>query len=407
MAESIETVIVGGGQAGMALSYYLRQLGREHLVLEKAELPGEAWRNQRWDTFTLVTPNWAFQIPGAEYNGGDRLGYLSKAEIVECFEHYPQRFRLPVRHNTQVQSVEADDAGGYLVTHQQGRFKARNVVIATGLYQKPKIPAFAAQIPADVVQMHCSQYRNPQALPDGGVLVIGSAQSGSQIAEDLNKSGRKVFLATGSAPRVPRRYRGRDIYEWANLIGFLDRTPAQLPTPAARFAPNPQAVGCSDYHDIDLHLFFRAGMHLLGHLRGIAEGKLIFALDLKENLAKCDQAGDRLMRMIDQYIEANHLDAPPHSAGFASDAYQSPDIETLDLRQVGISALIWANGFSHDFSLVKLPVTDDFGFPVTQRGGTRFPGLYFLGMPWLFRQKSGLLLGVGEDAAYLAERIQQ
>lgn len=405
MDRTIETLIIGGGQAGLSLSYFLQRRGREHVVLEKANQPGDAWRSQRWDAFTLVSPNWTFQLPGAVYDGDRPDEFLTRAEVVATFQRYPQRYHLPVEYNTQVNTVEPNDHAGYTVHTQHGRFRARNVVVATGLYQRPKIPSHAARIPSGVTQLHCGAYRNPQALPPGAVLVVGSAQSGSQITEDLFNAGRKVYLSTGSSPRVPRTYRGRDIFAWADQIGFFNHTPDQLPSPGMRFAANPLAVGSADHHDISLHLFHRRGVALLGHLRGFEDGKFLFAADLRENLAKSDQSGDRLLGMIDQFIAAKGIVAPPNTTSLPDDAYRAPDIDHLDLQAAGISTVIWANGFAFDFSMVRLPVTDNSGFPLTDRGVTKYPGLYFLGLPWLYRRKSGLLLGVGEDAAYLAEKI--
>jgi putative flavoprotein involved in K+ transport len=405
MIETIETVIIGGGQAGLSLSYELQQAGREHIVLEKAPRAGEAWRSQRWDSFTLVTPNWSFVLPGAEIHLRDPHGFMPRDEIVRCFEQYAAGHRLPVRYNTSACSVQAEENGGYTVQAGEAELRARNVVVATGLFQREKIPAFAAQIPAAVAQVNCAAYRNPEALPPGAVLVAGSGQSGCQIAEELLQAGRKVYLSTGFAPAAPRRYRGRDIYEWADQTGYLDRTPDVLPSPAARFGSNPLLTGKDGGHSLDLHQFFRDGMVLLGHLRGFEDGHFTFATDLRQNLAKCDRARENFIAIIDGFITRNRIDAPPETLEVSHDAYQAPDILALDPVKAGIGTVIWAIGFNFDYSLVKLPVTDDYGFPLTARGKTRFPGLYFLGMPWLYKQKSGLLLGVAQDAAYLAEQI--
>ena len=224
MSDTIETIIVGGGQAGLATSYYLSQQKREHIVLEQAAQAGNAWRNERWDSFTFVTPNWAIRMPGAEYNGPDPDGYMPRDEIVRYFEQYVEQFRLPVRYNTHVTSIEPTGTnGGYTVKTINADFHARNVVIAVGLFQKPKIPSFGSQIARDVLQLSASQYRNPGMLPPGAVLVVGSAQSGVQIAEDLLLSGRTVYLGVGKVGRVPRRYRGKDIVAWLELTGFFDR----------------------------------------------------------------------------------------------------------------------------------------------------------------------------------------
>jgi putative flavoprotein involved in K+ transport len=279
------------------------------------------------------------------------------------------------------------------------------VVIATGLFQRGKMPGFAAEIPVEIEQLHSEEYLNPQSLPPGAVLVVGTAQSGGQIAEELYQSGRQVYLCVGSSPRAPRRYRGRDGFEWLLMTGFLDRTPEMLPSQAARFTGNPHLSGKDGGHSLNLHKFCQEGVTLLGHLKGVRESRLALAPDLKQNLAKADQFEAEMQKKVDEYIAQNRIAAPEETLPVLTDGYSAPEIETLDLKASGISTIIWACGYSFDYSLVKLPVVDEFGFPITQRGVTQYPGLYFLGMPWLSKMKSGLLLGVGEDAAYLAEKI--
>ena len=409
MNKQMQTVVVGGGQAGLALSYYLSQAGRDHVVLEKAAQPGSAWRNGRWDSFTLVTPNWSFRLPGANYAGPDRDGFMSREQLVSAFEQYQANHHLPVQHDTEVLSVTPDENEGYIlqtrVNGQTETVRAQNVVIATGLYQRSRIPSFAKAVPAAVLQLHSGEYCNPQALPPGAVLVIGAGQSGGQIAEELHESGRKVYLSIGFAPLTPRRYRGKDIYHWADQTGFLSRTVDQLPSPAQRFISNPLLSGKNGGHAMNPHQFYRAGITLLGRVIGYEAPSFHFAPDLKENLTKSDAAGANFCGMIDRYIQQNQLAAPEEKLNPLSDGYQAPIIESLDLQALGISVVIWANGYSADYGLVRLPVTDAQGFPVTQRGVTRFPGLYFLGMFWLHTPRSGLLLGVGDDAEYLAGRI--
>lgn len=403
--ERIETIIVGGGQAGLATSYWLKQHGREHIVLEKAAKPGYAWR-QRWDSFTLVTPNWMFRLPGAEYAGDAPGGFMPRDAIVATFEDYAASNALPVLYGVDVTSVEPL-AGwpGYLVRTQATEFEAQNVVVATGLFQRAKIPAFAAGLPSHVEQLPSEGYRNPAGLPPGAVLVVGSGQSGCQIAEELSKSGRRVFLSVGTCGRAPRRYRGKDIFDWLELIRFLDRTPEMLPSPKARFAPNPHVSGAGGGHDLNLHQFARDGIRLLGHLRGATDQRITLAPDLHDSLAKADQFETQLLGMIDGAIARSGIDAPHEERPVLRYGYDQQQISELELEAAGISSLIWAAGYSFDFGLVKLPVTDDDGFPLQQRGVTEYPGLYFVGMPYLHTQKSGLLVGVGEDAAHIAGHI--
>jgi putative flavoprotein involved in K+ transport len=404
MSESIETVIIGGGQAGLSLSYYLAQQGRDHIILEQAAQAANAWRNGRWDSFTLVTPNWTVRLPGGVYQGSAPDGFMSRAELIAYFEQYIERNRLPVRYNTRATSVTLENEG-YRVSTESGQLLAKNVVMATGLFQSPKIPPFSAQFPAAVLQLHSSQYRNPAGLPPGAVLVVGSAQSGAQITEELYQSGRKVYLCTGSMGRVPRRYRGKDIVEWFYLTGRFDTPPDKLPSPQKKFAGNPTATGKDGGHTLNLHQFARDGVTLLGHLVGVADGKASFAPDLMDNLAKADQFEAEMLRKIDTYIQQNHLGAPEEVLPVLRDGYDQPVVTGLDLHAAQISTVIWAMGYRFDFSLVRLPIFDADGFPVQSKGKTANPGLYFLGLPFLVAQKSGLLLGVGEDAARVASEI--
>lgn len=382
MGMEIETVIVGGGQAGLSVSYFLKDAGREHIVFEKAFQAGHAWRDDRWDSFTLVTPNWSFCLPGAEYRGDAPDGFMRRDEIVRHFEEYIRAKGLPVEFGVRVDEVVADN-GGYRVESSRGRLLAKQVVIATGLFQKPAIPPWAREVPEAIFQIHSGKYRNPSALPPGAVLVVGSGQSGCQIAEELLQSGREVYLSTGRAGRVPRRFRGKDIYEWANLIGLLDRTPAQLRASQERFASNPLVSGKDGGHTLNLHRFARDGMHLLGRAQGALDGKVFFALDLAENLAFSDQFEKNLLQRIDGYIRFAGLEAPAETVPELQDGYDTPLVGELDLKSAGVSTLIWAMGYDFDFSLVKLPVVDGAGFPLSQTGETSSRGLYFSGMPWL------------------------
>lgn len=401
--QNIETVIVGGGQAGLATSYYLTQHGREHVVLEQAAQAANVWRNERWDSFTLVTPNWSFRLPGGEYDGPDPDGFMSCDEIIGRFEQYVERFQLPIQYNTRVVSVELLD--GYRVQTSESTFAAKNVVMATGFFQQPKLPSSAVNLSPSIMQLHSSAYRNAASLPEGAVLVVGSAQSGCQIAEELYQQGRKVFLSTGSAGRVPRRYRGRDVIEWLDLAGLFDLTPEQLPPGMGKFEGIPHFSGANGGHALNLHQFSRDGVTLLGHFRGTTNGKIRFAPDLHENLAKVDQFELEAVQMIDGYIQANGLDAPPEDLPQLGDGYKQPLIEELDLQTAGINTIIWAMGYTFDYSLVKLPFRDSDGFPIQTSGVTRYAGLFFAGIPWMPSERSGFLLGMGESAKHIASII--
>lgn len=403
--EYIETVIVGSGQAGLATSYYLAQSGLEHIVLEQAAQTGSVWRSERWDSFSLVTPNWAFRMPGAEYNGPDRDGFMRREEIVAFFDQYVEQFKLPIQYNTRVVSVEPLEHQGYRIQTDEGAFEAKNVVMATGFFQQPKIPPFAADLSPGITQRHSSAYRNPESLPPGAVFVVGTGQSGCQIAEELYQHGRKVFLCTGSAGRVPRRYRGKDIIEWLNLSGFFDLTPEQLPPGMSKFEGIPHISGVNGGHTLNLHQFARDGVTLLGHLRGTVGDKVWLAPDLHENLAKVDGFEDEVLKAIDGYIQAKGLEAPPEPIPHLRDGYEQPPIETLDLKAAGINTIIWAMGYTFDYRLVKLPVRDHDGFPIQASGVTPYAGLYFAGIPWMPSEKSGFLLGVGDSARHIVSNI--
>ncbi len=406
MTERVETIIVGAGQAGLATSYHLTRQGCEHVILEQAAGPGDAWRTQRWDSFTLNTPNWAFRLPGAEYQGDAPDEFMPRDEIVARFERYASLIHAPLHYDVRVESIEREPEGeGYRVQARDATWEARHVVIATGMYQRPKVPTFSRDISSRVTQVHSGEYRNPSSLPDGSVLVVGSGQSGCQIAEELYQSGRKVFLSVGSAGRAPRRYRGKDIFEWLLLTGFMDRTPAQLPSPAARFAGNPQVSGRDGGRNLNLHQFARDGVVLLGRLTAAESNTLHVGADLQENLAKVDKFEADLVRMINGYIERTGLDAPPETLPCLRDGYERETVSELDIRSAGIGSIVWTMGYDFDFGLVKLAAFDGQGFPVQQRGVTTFPGLFFVGLPWLPYQKSGLLVGVGENAEHIASAI--
>ena len=404
LPQRVETVVIGAGQAGLAISYYLTLAGHAHLVLEKAALLANAWRNQRWDSFTLVTPNFQVRMPGAEYAGPEPYGFMSRAQVIEYLEAYAARFQLPVHCGVEVRSVERL-SGAYRLATSAGTLRAENVVVATGLYQAPKIPHFSAAFPAEIRQLHSMQYRNPASLPPGAILVIGTGQSGAQIAEELYQSGRKVFLSIGRTGRVPRRYRGRDISDWLTRMGLFDTKVQQLKSAAEKFAANPQVSGKNGGESLNLHQFARDGVQLLGHVYGCSGGQLLIAPDLHETLAEVDQFEIDTVRKIDEYIARAGLSAPTETLQQLRDGYAQPQITGLNLTAHGIGTVLWATGYVVDFSLVRLPILDADGYPIQTRGVTHFEGLYFLGLPWLYSRRSGLLFGVGEDAAFLAAHM--
>lgn len=403
--QSTETLIIGAGQAGLATSYFLQQTGREHLVLEQADRAADAWQSGRWDSFCLITPNWTFRLPGAEYDGPDPDGFMPLEEVRARFDRYVEQYQIPVQTHTRVQSVERDGNSGYRISTSKGEVRASNVVIATGFEQMPAIPKAARDLPADLTQLHSSAYRNPDALPAGAVLVVGSAQSGAQIAEELYQSGRQVYHSISSAGRAPRRYRGRDVVDWLlNSIGFFDLPPEKFPAPIEQFAP-PHVSGSQGGHTLNLHQFARDGVRLLGHFRAAGGGQAHFVPDAHECLAKADAFEARVQQMIDGFVAANGLDAPIDELPKLDDGFAQPVVERIDLQAEGIAAVIWATGYRSDYRMVKLPVIDQKGIPVQDRGVSGHPGLYFAGMPWMPSLKTGTLMGMGEQTRGIVEAI--
>jgi len=407
MTTTVNTVVVGGGQAGLAVSHYLTKLFVDHVVLEQADGPAEAWRNHRWDSFTLNTPRWQSRLPGVSYGEDDPDGFMSREEVVGYLESLARK--LPVRYRKCVNRIErGGKSGGYLITINEGeQIWARNVVVATGLYQTPKIPALSRDLPPGIRQLHSDTYRNPQNLLSGAVLVVGSAQSGAQIAEELYEAGRKVYLAVGRAGRTPRRYRGRDANWWSAMLGLYERKASELPSPKARFAGKPHISGTKGGHTLNLHQFARDGVTLLGRLRGVRGTVVELAGDLHDNLAAADRAEAEFARSVDAFIAEAEILAPLERLPALRDGFVQPILRELDLNAAGITNVIWATGYTFDFSWIKLPVVDDDGFPVQVRGEAEYPGLYFAGLPWLHSAKSGLIYGVGEDALHVAGRIAE
>ena len=344
------------------------------------------------------------RLPGAEYQGDNPDGFMARDEVVAYFEEYVERFDLPIRYGIRVTSVEPTEAG-YHVSTDEAEFEAANVVIAAGMYQQPKIPPFSSNLSSKIRQLHSSEYQNPEALPDGAVLVVGSAQSGCQIAEELYQSGRMVYLSVGGSARVPRRYRGKDITQWFDELGFYARTADQLPSPKAKFAGSVHGTGKDGGHTINLHQFARDGVALLGHIQSVQEDRIELAPDLMENLANADKFESDLVKQFDEHIEKTSMDAPTETLPELRDGFEAEVILELDLKSADITTVIWATGYKFDFSMVKLPVFDEDGYPVQARGVTEYPGLYFVGLPFLHTAKSGLLSGVGADAAHVVSAI--
>jgi putative flavoprotein involved in K+ transport len=407
MAQRVDAVVIGGGQAGLSMSYWLTQHGLAHVVLEGRRV-AESWRGH-WEWFTMSTPNWMIRLPGFPYKGRDPDGFLTREQVVAHLERYAQSFRPPIRCGVSALAIRRRAGDGrYLVETNDSRIEAIDVVVATGGFPLPKLPPVSAALPATLAQLHSSEYRNPDQLPAGAVLVVGTGASACQVAEDLHRHGRQVYLAVGRCGRFPRRYRGRDTMWWLNQLGHYDMPVDQLPSPAARFACSPYALGRHGQHHIDLRRWREEGMVLLGHLRAAHGTHLVLAPDLEASLAKADAVVAQLMRDIDAYILRTGSEAAaergPDAMGPAEPSAAEPMV-SLDVRAAGIGTVIWGTGYRYDFGWVRVPVFDRAGFPLHRRGVTAAPGLHFLGLPWLHTRKSGLLFGVGEDAAFLAATI--
>lgn len=402
MNESIETVIVGGGQAGLAMSYYLRQCGREHIILERARV-AERWRTQRWDSLMFQFPNWSIELPGRSYTGPDPDGFSHKSDILAFIEDYAAWIKAPVRTGVEVLSLRrAPQPSGYLLSTSAGTFEARNVVIATGPYQRQRIPSLAAGFQPGFFQVHAGEYRNPQELPPGGVLVVGSGASGCQIAEELLMAGRQVLFAIGKHRRVPRRYRGHDVFWWRRALGFLDQKAED--TPREQREPPPLVTGVGGGHDVDIRSYAEDGMRLLGHVREVRDGRVALAGDLGESLAAGERAFDEFTSAVDDYLRSRGaVSSDGHTS--TSPRITPTSLDEIDLRASHIQSVVWATGYVLDFRWIELPIFDARGEPVQARGVASAPGIYFLGLAWMHKVKSSFLYGVGEDAQYLAERI--
>jgi len=401
--EMIHTLVVGGGQAGIAMSEHLGKAGVPHLVLERNRI-AERWRSERWDSLVANGPAWHDRFPGMTFEscGGD--GFPGKENVAAYFEAYAKMIDAPMRCGVDVKEVrKVSGERGYRVETSDGVIMADNVVAATGPFQKPVIPPV---VPKDsgVLQMHSSGYKNPDQLPAGAVLVVGSGSSGVQIAEELVAAGRQVYLSVGPHDRPPRRYRGRDFVWWLGVLGHWD-----APTPAAGREHVTIAVsGADGGKTIDLRRLAADGMNLVGRTESFAEGTLTFAGDLADNIREGDANYLSVLDEADAYVERNGLDLPPEPE--ARIILPDPECMTeptlsLNLQEADVSTIIWATGFAVDYSWLKFDIFDESGKPVHKRGVSSEPGIYFLGLPWLSRRGSSFIWGVWHDAKFLADQI--
>jgi putative flavoprotein involved in K+ transport len=399
-------VVIGAGQSGLAMSWWLAERALDHVVLERGEV-ANTWRTERWDSLTLLTPNWQSRLPGHGYEGDDPDSYRTMAETIAFIERYATLLSPPLRTHCPVVSVRSASSG-YEVVTDQGTWQCKAVVLATGAFNVAQVPKLAAEIPPDIAQLTTSQYRNPASLAPGGVMVVGAAASGAQIADEIQRSGRPVTVAVGEHVRAPRMYRGRDIQWWMDATGLNDERYDQVENlRRARALSSFQIAGHADRRDIDLNALTSLGVALVGRLAGVRDGKAQFSGSLRNLCELADLKQNRLLTTIDEWAAANGVgDAvdPPHRPE-PTRVEASPPLG-LDLRRAGIRTIVWATGFRPDYSWLDVPVLDPKG-NIRHDGGvvTEAPGLYVMGLPFLRRRKSSLMDGAGDDARDLSVRL--
>jgi putative flavoprotein involved in K+ transport len=403
-SQEIEVLVVGAGQAGVAMSEHLNRYGIPHLVLERHRI-AERWRSERWDSLVANGPAWHDRFPGLEFAGIGPDDFASKEQVADYFAAYAEKFGAPIRCGVEVTSVRKNTGRpGYRVETSDGVIEARYVVAATGPFQRPVIPAIVPDS-AGLLEIHSSSYRNPQQLPDGAVLVIGAGSSGVQIADELQKSGRQVYLSVGPHDRPPRSYRGRDFVWW---LGVLGKWEAATPPAGAEHVTIAVSGACGG-HTVDFRTLAASGIKLVGLTASFDNGTMQFAPDLGDNIANGDANYLSLLDEADAYIERNGLDLPEEPdarvLGPDPECVTTPVLE-LDLARAGVTSIVWATGFAVDYSWLQVNAFDDNGKPKHQRGVSSEPGVYFLGLPWQSRRGSSFIWGVWHDAKYLADHIQ-
>ncbi|MFO0585462.1 MAG: NAD(P)/FAD-dependent oxidoreductase [Anaeromyxobacter sp.] len=397
-----DVVVIGGGQAGLAMSRVLEGRGVPHAVLERGRV-GERWRSERWDSLRLLTPRWQARLPGLRYDGPEPDGFMTRGEVVALLERYAAGARAPVEEGVEVRSVERW-GGGFRIWTGEEAWAARAVVVATGHCQEARVPEWARALPPGITQVEPTRYRNPSRLPAGGVLVVGASATGVQLAAELHASGRPVTLAAGRHTRAPRRYRGRDLMWWYDAAGIADdRTSAVADVEAARRSPSLQLVGSPDHRTLDLAALERMGVRLAGRALGVLGGRVVFGRDLTRHAAEADARLGRLLARIDAFAAARGLDAPQADPPPPFRPGDGP--EALDLAAEGIRTVLWATGYRRSYPWLHVPALDARGELVHEGGVTPVSGLYALGLPFLRRRKSAWLDGVGDDARELADHL--
>ncbi|MFK3789659.1 flavin-containing monooxygenase [Pseudomonas piscis] len=398
----VDTLVVGAGQAGVAMSEHLGKLGVPHLVLERKRI-AEAWRSGRWDSLVANGPAWHDRFPGLEFDLGPDA-FATKDQVADYFEAYARQVDAPIRTGVEVRQVQRNvGRPGFTVETSMGPIQANRVVAATGPFQRPVIPPIAP-VDTRLLQIHSADYRNPQRLPAGAVLVVGAGSSGVQIADELQRAGRQVYLSVGAHDRPPRAYRGRDFCWWLGVLGEWD---AEIAKPGREHVTI-AVSGARGGQTIDFRALAHQGITLVGLTKAFDGDRVSFQADLVDNLARGDENYLALLDAADAYIARNGLDLPaePEARRRLPDpvCVTRPILE-LDLRAAGITSIIWATGYAVDFSWLQVDTFSEQGKPLHQRGVSREPGIYFLGLPWLSRRGSSFIWGVWHDARHIADHI--
>jgi len=401
--QRIHTLVIGGGQAGLAMSRCLSDRGIEHVVLERGRI-AERWRSERWESLRLLTPNWQSRLPGYRYQGHDPDGYMTMSEVVRYLDGYAAAIAAPVEAGVAVTGVRRSGVG-FAVDTSRGAWRARHVVVATGYCDQPRIPDAAAALPADIVQLSPTAYRSPAQLPPGGVLVVGASSSGIQLADEIARAGRAVTLAVGRHTRLPRMYRGRDIMWWLDAMGVLTETTAEVFDAAvSRSQPSLQLVGRPDRASLDLPILQARGVRLVGRVTSVDGARVSLSDDLVAHTAAADARLARLLARVDEFVRRTGVPASEPEP-FEPFLWPAPTPDAIDLRDAGIRTVVWATGFRRTYPWLHVPVIGADG-EIRQAGGvTPVRGLYVLGMHFQRRRNSAFIDGVGADARELADAI--
>jgi putative flavoprotein involved in K+ transport len=398
-------VIIGAGHAGLAMSRCLSERGIDHVVLERGEI-ANSWRTERWDSLRLLTPNWQSRLPGSTHDGNDPDGFRTTPETVGFLEHYAQMIAAPVQTHTRITSLRAT-GGGYLIRTSEGDWRCATVVVASGACNIARVPALADAVPRSLRTLTPMEYRNPDQLEPGGVLVVGASATGTQLADEIHRSGRPVTLCVGEHIRAPRLYRGRDIQWWMDKSGVLDERYDHVDDIVrARRVPSFQLTGSPERRTLDLNALTATGVKLVGSLASIRDGKALFSGGLRNQCALSDLKLGRLLDTFDQWAKENGLDDsvdPPHR--LEPTRVDDSPVVSLDLTSGEIRTIVWATGFRPDYSWLEVPVLDRKGMILHDGGVVPAPGMYLMGMPFLRRRKSGLIDGAGDDSRELSAHL--